>query len=110
MHPKQLPSTSLEAYKAVPNEMKEKHHSKILDALKELKLATYEEISLNVGMDKHQVGRRLKELEIDQLIYKPGSKKNTSTGRSAFEYALTNMDFNIKNIFLGKNLDQGHLF
>lgn len=106
MKDKKLPQTSLDAYKSVPDEMKERHHSKILNALKELKLAIGEEIALKVGMDKHQIGRRLSELERDQLIYKPGSKKNTSTGRQAFQYALTGMDIpEIKKVESVKNSD-----
>lgn len=117
MKSKQLPSTSLEAYKMLPDEMKERHHSKILKALGELKLAIGEEIALKVGMDKHQIGRRLSELERDQLIYKPGSKKNTSTGRPAFQYALTVIDpptidpiNKLINMSFGKDLNQGSLF
>ncbi len=90
MQPKQLPTTSLAANNSFTSEMREKHHSKILKALNELKKATYEEISIKLGMDKHQVGRRLCELQRDQLVYKPGTQKNTSTGRKAFEYALVN--------------------
>lgn len=86
---RKLPITSLEANeKAVP-QMREQHHAKIIAALKELKIATYEKIAEHLKMDKHQVGRRTKELELLGVIYKPGLKLNTTSGRQAFVYALT---------------------
>lgn len=82
------PSTSLEAYKSVTVEMQNNHYSKILKALKSLGSGTYEELSNFVGMDKHQIGRRLKEMELNELIYKSGTKRATKSGRSAYVYFL----------------------
>ena len=83
---KKQPATSLEAHRSVTIEMKNNHYSKILKALKSLGSGTYEEISTFVGMDKHQVGRRLKEMEGEQLVFKSGKKKPTKSGRNAFVY------------------------
>lgn len=82
------PSTSLEAYKSVTVEMKNTHYSKILKALKSLGSGTYEELANHIGMDRHQIGRRLKEMELEELIYKGGVKRPTKSGRNAFVYYL----------------------
>lgn len=87
------PSTSIEAFKSVNGKMLADHYQKILGALKRLNLAIYEEIAVECGFpDKNQVSRRLKELEGLELVYKPGTKKATSTGRMAFQYALRYSD------------------
>lgn len=86
---RKLPITSLEANKAAVPEMRQQHHQKIIDALRELKVGTYEQISTKAGLDRHQVGRRLNELEKIQVVYKPGLQLATKSGRMAFVYALT---------------------
>ena len=86
---KQLPETSLAANKAAVPEMRMQHHKKITDALRELKIATYEKISEYAKMERHQVGRRLNELEKMGVVYKPGLQLATKSGRMAFCYALT---------------------
>lgn len=84
-----LPTTSIEAYKSVSPEMLTTHHSKIIEALRLSKKGLmYEQIAAQIKMDKHQVGRRLSELEAMQIIYKPGEKRLTSTSRSAYVYRL----------------------
>lgn len=85
---KQLPSTSLEAYAAVSPEMLTNHHKCILVALNVLKSGTYEQIAEAVAMEKHQIGRRISEMERMGIIYKPGEKRLTSTGRNAFVYKI----------------------
>lgn len=88
-----LPETSHEAHAKVTKDMLTGHWGKIIDALKVLKLATYEEISRKCGFsDKNMVSRRLKELEGEGIVYKPRTKKHTTTGRNAFQYALTGSD------------------
>lgn len=86
-----LPDTSHAAHQSVTESMLTNHWGKILDALKVLKLATYEEIALFCRFpDKNMVSRRLKELEGEQMVYKPGTKKPTTSGRQAYQYALRN--------------------
>lgn len=82
------PATSLDAWKQVHPDMQEAHYEKILSALSELKTASAEQISSRITIDYWQVSRRLSELERKQLIYKPGLKVATRTGRSAFVWAL----------------------
>ena len=85
-----LPETSLEAYKALHPETQRKMYDKIIEALKVLGTATYEELSdfLNC-QDRNQISRRLKEMEGLQMIWKPGTKRLTKRNRNAFVYQLT---------------------
>ena len=85
-----LPKTSKEAFKQVTIRMLADHHKKIIETLKVLKEGIYEDIASFSGLDRHQIGRRLKELEEKQIIYKPGTQKKTSKGRNAFIYKLCN--------------------
>lgn len=82
------PATSLEAYKSVSIEMKNSHWGKIIKALKSLGSGTYEELADHVGMERHQIGRRLKEMELEELIFKSGLKRPTKSGRNAYVYYL----------------------
>lgn len=83
------PATSLEAYKSVTVEMKNKHYGQILKALKQMGSGTYEEIALFIGLGTDQVGRRLKEMRDDNLLYISGLKRPTKKGRGAFVHYLT---------------------
>ncbi len=87
------PKTSIDAYKSVNGKMLADHYQRILLALNRLKIAIYEEIATECGFtDKNQVSRRLKELEGMELVYKPGTKKATSTGRMAYQYSIRTAD------------------
>ena len=90
MNTRHLPDTSHEAFEKVPQEMRSEHYKKIISGLEKLKTATYEELASVLTLDKAQVGRRLCELERMDLVYKPGIKKATRSGRSAFCYQLRN--------------------
>ncbi len=84
------PETSHLAHESVSGKMLQNHWTKILNALSVLKLATYEELADHIGFkDKNQVSRRLKVLEDEQLVYKPGTKKLTKSNRWAFQYSLS---------------------
>lgn len=98
--------------------MREDHHAKIIAALTELRVANYEQLGAKTGLDKIAIARRLSELERAQIIYKPGLKSNTSSGRQAFNYSLTNqpplsvseqVEAMVNNI-LNPNAVQGDLF
>lgn len=83
------PETSTEAYQMMTEPLLGDHHKKIIEALSILKKATAEEIAEFIGWDdKNRSARRMSELERDQIVYKPGEKKKTKYGRSAFVYAL----------------------
>lgn len=94
MSKKKLPDTSIAAYKEA-EPLIEPHHINIVRALRRLKSGIYEEIAAASGMEKNQVGRRLKELEEMEIVFKPGRKKMTSKGRYAYEYELTNKGISI---------------
>lgn len=83
-----LPQTSIDANKAATLEMRSRHWDKIKEALKELKLATGEQIAIQAKMDYHAVMRRLSEMERLEMVYKPGTKIPTSTNRLAYQYAI----------------------
>lgn len=90
------PDTSHKAFEMVSIEMLSEHYKRIIKSLTVLGTANYEKISMHNGMDKHQVGRRLKELEEmgktnDEpgLIYKPGTTSLTKGKRPANDYCLT---------------------
>jgi predicted transcriptional regulator len=83
------PETSHEAHKMMTEEVMSKHHHQIIDALKILKRATYEEIANFLDWDdKNRASRRLAELERNQVIFKPGEKRKTKYGRNAYVYML----------------------
>lgn len=84
---RQLPSTSHDAY-AQAKPMISSHHAKILEALKVLGSETAEGIAKYLGMEHSQINRRVSEMERLQMIYKPGTKKNTKTGRQAFVWCI----------------------
>lgn len=88
MKKKNLPETSKEAHARVTPEMLSAHHSKIIKALERLGTATYEEMANYTGMDRHAIGRRLSELERMEIVYKPGEKRLTKSGRNAYLYTL----------------------
>lgn len=83
------PQTSLAAWDSVKGSMPPEHHVKILKALGELKSASAEQISTITNLNHWQINRRLSELERKNLIYKPGGRVPTKTGRSANLWALT---------------------
>ncbi len=96
---KKLPDTSHAAKAAFTEPMKKTHHDKILKALEVLGKANYEVLGNYLGMKNiNQIARRLKELcppDEDNpkglnLIFKPGTKSATSSGREAYDYCLTN--------------------
>lgn len=83
------PDTSTAAYKSVSVEMLNTHHSQIIKALKSLGSGIYEEIADYLGWkDKNRASRRLLEMEKLEIVWKPGAKKPTKSGRSAYVYQL----------------------
>ncbi len=96
---KKLPDTSHAAKAAFTDPMKKTHHDKILKALEVLGKGNYEQIGNYIGTKNiNQIARRLKEMmppDEDNpkglnLIFKPGTKSATSSGREAYDYCLTN--------------------
>lgn len=87
------PDTSLQAYHSMDGKILAEHYQRILSTLKMLNTAIYEEIATAAGFtDKNQVSRRLKELEIMELVYKTGTKGLTKSNRQAYHYKLRSAD------------------
>jgi len=83
------PSTSTEAYKKVKEfGIDQNHHAKIIKALERLGTATGEQIADLLGMDVHQIMRRVNELEKEQVIYKPGTRFPNKKGNMCYQYCL----------------------
>ena len=87
-----LPETSHSANREMTKELREQHHAKIISALEVLGEAIYEVIADREGMDRHQVGRRLKELVDAGKIYNTLKTGLTSKGRKANKYAIRKPD------------------
>jgi hypothetical protein len=92
-----LPFTSLKANEQA-KELKEAHNKRILEAMEGLDKANYEKIAASAGLEKHQVGRRLIDLERDQKVFKPGTTSKTSSGREAYDYKLCTFSDHAKNL------------
>lgn len=80
--------TSKAAYEQA-KQMMEDHHKKIISSLQRLGRANYETIAAHCGLERHQVGRRMSELEGKQIVYKPGTTSKTRSGRQSFDWCLT---------------------
>lgn len=84
-----LPDTSIAAYRALTPEKLSKDYKDLVAALNVLKEGTYEDLAMFLNWpDKNKASRRMKELEIAQIVYKPGYKKLTSRRRQAYLYRL----------------------
>lgn len=92
MPERQNPDTSLEAWKQVKtSDMQTGHYAKIKEGLIIIGKGNYEMIAAQIRLDKHQVHRRISEMERHDppLIFKTAEKLPTSTGRQAYVYQLT---------------------
>ncbi len=86
-----FPETSLESFHALTPEKLSADYAKIINGLKVLGTATYEQLSdFNGCREPNVISRRLSELERKQLIFKTGEKRLTKRNRNAFVYCLTN--------------------
>ena len=83
-----LPETSHLANKEMTSDIRKMHHDKIMAALEVLGEVIYEVIAEHCGMEKHQIGRRLKELVDAGKIYNTLKTGITTTGRKANKYAI----------------------
>lgn len=89
----QVPETSLAAYRSMDGKILAEHYQRCLNSLNSLGIAIYEQIADHAGFtDKNSVSRRMKELEIMELVYKPGTKGLTKSGRQAYQYKLRSKD------------------
>jgi len=88
MKKKQIPSTSIEAFKSLIPENIAEMYLRIMGALFVIQKGTFEDIAAHMKEDKSRVWKRLSEMERLELIWRPGSKKLLKSGRNGFEWAL----------------------
>ncbi len=84
-----VPATSLDAYKSQDESHIRKQYDGIVSALKVLKSASAEQIANHLKMQHVQINRRMSEMERLQMVWKPGGRVPTVTGRTAFAWQLT---------------------
>lgn len=84
-----VPATSLDAYKSQDPTHISKQYDGIVSALTVLKSASAEQIASYLKMQHVQINRRMSEMERLQMVWKPGGRVPTVTGRSAFAWQLT---------------------
>lgn len=82
------PSTS-HAAAAAARDLRADHHRIILDVMRCSADWTADEVAIQCKLDRHQIGRRLGELEKALLVRKSGRQRPTATGRLANCYAVT---------------------
>ena len=82
------PQTSHDAYRSITPEQLSRHYSKIMEALKVLGSASAEQIAKHLTMEHSQVNRRMSEMFRLEMIYKPGKKVLTKSGRNAYVWAI----------------------
>lgn len=86
------PDTSLSAWKQVKvSDMRETHWAKIKAGLEVIGKGNFEQIAAHINLDKHQISRRISEMERHDppLIFKTAEKFPTTSGRAAYVYQLT---------------------
>ena len=85
------PTTS-KAAAAACRELRSEHHATILRVMRDTGYLyddwTADEIAAVCGLTRHQVGRRLNELERATLVRKSGRQRATPTGRLACCYEV----------------------
>jgi predicted transcriptional regulator len=90
MSRKKMPTTSLDAYKSLQPDQVRAIYSKIIDALKVLGMASTEQIALHLTLEHAKVNKRVSEMEKLEMIYRPGTRVPTKSGRTAYQWCLRN--------------------
>jgi predicted ArsR family transcriptional regulator len=86
-----VPQTSKDAHEQM-KPYKPEHWRLIMAKLQELGEASADQIANRLRMKHEKVNRRMSELRAKKLIYRPGNKVATSTGRSAYTWKLVDPD------------------
>lgn len=82
------PSTSIDAYKSLQPDQIREVYKKILSALEVLGQASTEQIAEYLTMEHARVHKRVSEMQGLQMIYRPGHRVPTKSGRTAFVWCL----------------------
>lgn len=84
------PETSIDAYKSLqPDQLKE-IYQKIIEALKVLGTASTEQIADYTTLPHPKIHKRVSEMEKLEIIYRPGNRVATKSGRTAYVWCLCN--------------------
>jgi predicted transcriptional regulator len=89
MSQKKQPETSKAAYRSLDPDKLNERYSKILEALGKIKEGTFEQIAKAAGLEDKVVWKRLSELAVNGLIYRPGNKRKLKSGREGYTWVLT---------------------
>lgn len=81
------PETSHQAAAGVRS-FRTQHHETILAVMRTSDDWTADEIAIHCHLDRHQIGRRLGELERHGLVQKSGNQRRTAAGRMACCYRV----------------------
>lgn len=89
MAKKQIPDTSLEAYKSLNPESIRDIYQRILWALSQIGEGHYEDIAYALKEKESRIWKRLKEMSDMNLIYRTENKKMLSSGRDGYTWKAT---------------------
>lgn len=89
MAKRENPATSNEAHRSLKAEDIREVYQKIIKALERLGSASSEQISVYLTMDHCKIHKRTSEMEKLGMIFRPGHRVPTKSGRSAFVWALS---------------------
>lgn len=85
---KQVPYTSKEAFKSLEPDKIRLMYKKILTALQDAGLATYEEVAILLNEKPERIWKRLPEMLKLGLVHRPGERKVMSSGRQGFVWKV----------------------
>jgi|SRR5688572_18351459 len=82
------PETSQAAFKSLDPDKLNERYTLILEALAKIKEGTFEQIAKAAGLKDEVVWKRLSELAVKRMIYRPGNKRKLKSGREGYTWML----------------------
>lgn len=89
MAKKQVPETSLDAYRSLDPDQIRDIYKRILWALSQISEGTYEMIAVSLKEKESRIWKRLNEMQKMGLIYRTENKKALSSGRMGYTWKRT---------------------
>lgn len=89
MNKKAIPQTSKDAYNSFDPEKIGEIYKKIVVALREMKVGTYEDIARKLKMKPEQIWKRMSEAHRLGLVHRTGIRKKMASGREGFVWEPT---------------------
>lgn len=90
MSKRKNPQTSVDAYKSLQPDQIRAIYQKIVEALKVLGMASTEQIAEYTTIAHPKIHKRVSEMEKLEMIYRPGTRVKTKSGRTAYQWTLCN--------------------